>query len=160
LHETTDVELAPAVEAIAAAAAEWLRAHTDGDEPREAQRQQMVQEAASRAISAGVSLSAIADAERIGHIRAREELCRDVLRVVERAAQRKRDSEQAYDRAVLRGARLGLSHRDIAGAAQVAHGTVRATLARAQNASCNSTARTNAVPIMEAGARDAQESGR
>lgn len=38
-------------------------------------------------------MSAIAEAERIGHARARETLGRDVLRSLERAAARKRDAE-------------------------------------------------------------------
>jgi hypothetical protein len=55
-----------------------------------------------------------------------------VLRRVERAARRKREADGEYVQAVLRAARLGLTHRDVAVAAGVAHGTVRAILARAQ----------------------------
>lgn len=152
MHEKTDVGLAPRLEAIATAAAERLQAHTDGDQQREAQLQQQVREAATRAISAGTSLSAIADAEQIGHARAREELGRDVLRSVERAAQRKRDAEQGFEQAALRAARLGLAHREVAAAAQVAHGTIRAMLARTQIASGNGTSRPMGEPIIEAGA--------
>jgi DNA-binding NarL/FixJ family response regulator len=59
-----------------------------------------VAEAASGAIAAGAALSAIADAERTGQL------------------------------AIARAGRIGLSHRDIATAAEVSHGTVRAILAR------------------------------
>ena len=88
-------------------------------------------EAASRAIAAGLSLAAIADAEQIGQRRAREELGPEVLRRVERAARRKREAEHEYEAAIVRAGRLGLAHRDVAAAAQVAHGTVRAIIARA-----------------------------
>ena len=109
LRQKTDVELAPELEAIATAAAERLRAWANGDEPRAAQLQESVGEAANRAIGAGVSLGAIADAERIGQARAREELGREVLRGVGRAARRKREAEHEYEQAVSRGARLSLA---------------------------------------------------
>ena len=54
------------LEQIAAAAAERLRALTAGDVERDADLQRRVGEAASRAIAAGLSLAAIADAEQIG----------------------------------------------------------------------------------------------
>ena len=76
-------------------------------------------------------LSAIADAERDGELRARQELSGDVLRQVTRAAKRKREADSEYEQAISRAGRLGLSHREIAAAAQVSHGTVRAILTRA-----------------------------
>jgi hypothetical protein len=88
LRQKTDGELAGELEAIATAAAERRRAWADGDEHGAAQLQERVGEAASRAIGAGVSLGAIADAERIGQARAREELGREVLQGVGRAARR------------------------------------------------------------------------
>ena len=93
-----------------------------------------------------MSLASIADAERIGQWRAREELGGEVLRRVERAARRKREAEDEYEQAVVRAGRVGLAHRDVAAAAQVAHGTVRAILARTQTASAqHAAATTNAV---------------
>ena len=41
-----------------------------------------------------------------------------------------RETELEYEQAVIRGARLGLGHRELAGAAQVSHGTIRAIIAR------------------------------
>jgi hypothetical protein len=79
-------------------------------------------------------LTAIADAGRIGHARARQQLGTEVLRAVERAAQRKREAERTYEQAVGRAARLGLVQREIAAAAGVAHGTIRVVLTRAQPA--------------------------
>ena len=76
-------------------------------------------------------MSAIADAKRTGQLRARRALSTDVLRHVTRAAKRKREADSEYEQAVTRAGRLGLSHREIATAAQVSHGTVRAILARA-----------------------------
>ena len=86
--------------------------------------------AASAAIRAGAALGAIADAERISEARTRGELRADLLRRVERAARRKREADADYEQTIDRAARLGLSHRDIATAAAVSHGTVRAVLAR------------------------------
>ena len=108
-------------------------------------------EAASAAIAAGAALSAIADAERTGQLRARRALSPDVLRHVTRAAKRKREADSGireadsgireadsgireadseYEQAIARAGRIGLSHRDIATAAEFSHGTVRAILAR------------------------------
>ena len=126
-----DDVLSPELEAIAAAAHDRLRADA-GEDPgaaREAQRR--VAEAASAAIAAGAALSAIAEAERTGELRARTALGAEVLRQVARAAKRKREADSEYDQTIRRAARLGLSHREIAGAGEVSHGTVRAILARA-----------------------------
>jgi len=131
----TDVELSGELEQIAAAAAERLRALVAGDAEREVELQRQVGEAARRGIAAGLSLAAIADAEQIGHGRAREELGPQLLRRVERAARRKREAEFEYEEAIGVAGRLGLVHRDVAAAAQVAHGTVRAIIARTQAAS-------------------------
>ena len=54
-----------------------------------------------------------------------------MLRQVTRAAKRKREADSEYEQAIARAGRLGLSHREIAAAAEVSHGTVRAILARA-----------------------------
>jgi len=131
----TDVELSGELEQIASAAAERLRALVAGDAEREVELQRRVGEAARRGIAAGLSLAAIADAEQIGQARAREELGPQLLRRVERAARRKREAELEYEEAIVRAGRLGLVHRDVAAAAQVAHGTVRAIIARTQAAS-------------------------
>ena len=140
--QKTEVKLAPELAAIATAACEQLRAKTDGDPQREEQLQRGVGEAAGRAIAAGLSLTAIADAERIGHAHAREQLGTEVLRAVERAVQRKREAERTYEQAVGRAARLGLVQRDIAAAARVAHGTIRAVLTHAPPAVVNRAAST------------------
>ncbi|MGA8339777.1 MAG: hypothetical protein WB761_33885 [Solirubrobacteraceae bacterium] len=155
VRERTDVELSGELEEIATRAAERLRALTDGDVEREADLQRRVGEAASRAIAAGLLLSAIADAERIGQGRAREELGPDLLRRVERAARRKREAEHEYEQVVVRAARLGLAHRDVAAAAQVAHGTVRAITARTHTVSGRPAASTSAAVGAESEQRSA-----
>jgi hypothetical protein len=63
-------------------------------------------------------------------LRARRALSTDVLRHVTRAAKRKREADSEYDQGIARAGRIGLSHREIATAAEVSHGTVRAILAR------------------------------
>jgi hypothetical protein len=130
IHQMTESELAPELEAIATAAFERLRAQTDGNPHGAEEGHRGVADAASRAIAAGLPLSAIAEAERTGHARARETMGTEVLRRVERAARRKRDTDTEYEHAVARAVRLGLAHRDVAAAAQVSHGTVRAISVR------------------------------
>jgi DNA-directed RNA polymerase specialized sigma24 family protein len=129
-RQTIQQPLAPDLEPIATAAADRLHAHADGNPDESDQLQRRVGEAASAAIAAGVSLTAIADAERAGQQRARDELGADVLRRVTRAAHRKRQGEDDYQQEIKRAARLGLSHREIATAAAVAHGTVKTIVAR------------------------------
>ena len=63
-------------------------------------------------------------------MRARGALSAGVLKEVTRAAKRKRDTDSEYEQAIKRAGRLGLSHREIAGAGEVSHGTVRAIISR------------------------------
>ena len=130
-RQNTQEPLSPELDAIAAAAAGRLRAQAGEDDGSLDEHSQRVADAASAAIRAGAALSAIADAERIGEQRARDELRTDILRRVERAAKRKREADTDYDHTIDRAARLGLSHREIATAAEVTHGTIRAILTRA-----------------------------
>lgn len=131
-RQKADGGLGPELEAVATSAGERLRAQTDGDRQREDQLRRSVGGAASGAIGAGLPLGAIAEAERAGEARARGELDADLLRRVERAARRKHEADSEYEQAVVRAARLGLAHRDVAAAAGVAHGTVPAILARSE----------------------------
>jgi DNA-binding NarL/FixJ family response regulator len=142
---TTDEALTDELEAIAVAAAERLRAQTRGDHDVEQNLKQGVANAASGAITAGLPLAAIADAERVGEARARDELRPDVLRQITRAARHKRDSEAEYEQAVIRAARLGLPHREIATAADVTHGTVRAIIDRVEKPSAGVVPSTEAA---------------
>lgn len=135
----TELEVVPELEAIAAAAAERLRALASGDPHNAVALDEAVGQAASAAIAARLPLAAMADAERTGQARARQELGSDILRRVERAATRKRDAEREYEAAVIRAAALGLPHRDIATRAQVAHGTIRAIITRPDPASETTT---------------------
>ena len=127
---TRDGALPHELEPIAAAAHDRLHAQAGQDLPAEREARQRVAEAASAAITAGAALGAIADAERTGELRARQALSSDVLKHVTRTAKRKREADAEYEQAVTRAGRIGLSHREIAAAAQVSHGTVRAILTR------------------------------
>jgi len=129
-NTSTEDVLAPELEAIAVAAADRLHHEVTGTDHDERQPDHAVAQAASAAIAAGLPLAAIADTERTGQQRARDELRPDVLRQIARAARRKRETELEYEQAVIRGAQLRLGHRELAGAAQVAHGTIRAIIAR------------------------------
>ena len=128
--QTPDEALSPELEAIAATAHDRLHAQAALDLSAEQEAQQRVAAAASAAITAGAALAAIADAEQEGERRARHELGADVLRQVGRAAKRKRDADPEYEQAIGRAGRLGLSHREIATAASVSHGTIRGILTR------------------------------
>jgi hypothetical protein len=145
-HRATEEPLAPELEAIAAAASDELRALLDENSQGDQGRCSGVPGAASAAIAAGASLAAIADAERVGHTRARRELGSDVLRRVERSARRKREVDDEYEHAIVRAARIGLPHREIAAAAQVAHGTIRAIAARGD---VGSSDRANGLPPID-----------
>jgi DNA-binding NarL/FixJ family response regulator len=145
---TTEKHLPPELEAIATAAADRVRARLDEDAPARDEMRRKVADAASAAIATGTELAAIADAERAGQRRARADLAPDLLRRVSRAAGRKRQAETEYEQEILRAGRLGLSHREIASAATVAHATIRAILTRADGSEPQSG---TAAPTMPAG---------
>ena len=133
-RQSTETPLAPELEAIATAAADRVRAQADASAD-DGELQRRVAEAASAAIAAGGTLGAIAAAEQVGQTRARGELGPDVLKRIARASRRRREADAEYEQEILRGDRLGLTHREIAVAAEVAHGTVGAILARIATAS-------------------------
>ena len=54
---------------------------------------------------------------------------------IARASRRRREADAEYEQEILRAGRIGLTHREIANAAEVAHGTVRAILTRTEDAS-------------------------
>jgi hypothetical protein len=146
----SDVELSRELEEIPTGATERLQAMSVGDVERDPELQRRVGESASRAIAAGLSLAAIADAEQIGQGRARVQLGPELLRKVERAARRKREAEHEFEQAVVRAGRLGLAHRDVAAAA-VAHGTVRSIIVRTQVASGHDDASATSATDDESG---------
>ena len=92
--QTADGALSPELEAIATAAHDRLKAQAGQD-------LSAVDDAGRRVADA--RLSAIADAEREGEQRARQELSADVLRQVTRAAKRKREADSEYEEAIGRG---------------------------------------------------------
>jgi DNA invertase Pin-like site-specific DNA recombinase len=69
---------------------------------------------------------AIAQAEARGKEKVRRELGGDSLKTVERTGHHAREAEAEHHRAIARAMRLGLSMREIALAAGVTHGTIRA----------------------------------
>jgi hypothetical protein len=146
-HPSTNEILTPELEAIAAAAANRLRNESTGTGQDHPEPHGAVAQAAGAAIAAGLPLSAIADAERTGQQRARQELRPDILRQIARAARRKRETELEYEQAVTRATRLGLTHREVAAAAEVTHGTIRAILDRTQKPDDEQPPTATPVPI-------------
>jgi len=123
--------LAPELEAVATAAERQLRTLASEEPANGDHLGQALADAATAAIASGHPIAAVADAEQRGQQRARAALSRELLTRVERAARRRREAEHDLHQAIARAARLGLAHRDIATAAHVAHGTIRAILTRA-----------------------------
>jgi DNA-binding NarL/FixJ family response regulator len=116
--------------AVVEAAGARLRAETDQDADAARAATETLLSAATSAMSAGFSLSEIAAAEARGKADIRSELCPDTLRRVERSARHAREAEREHHRMIARAMRLGLSTREIAVAAGVTHGTVRAIASR------------------------------
>jgi DNA-binding NarL/FixJ family response regulator len=127
-HEEVSGGDAPAgpLAAVAEAAGARLRAQTDEDADATRTASESLMAAATSAMAAGHSLRDITAAESRGQDDVRGELRSDALKRVDRAARQARDAEVARDGAVGRAMRLGLSTREVAKAAQVTHGTIRA----------------------------------
>ena len=124
---------APELEAVIVAAEQQLRALA-GENPLDAgPLAQALADAATAAIASGHPIAAIAQAEQRGQQQARTALSRELLARVERSARRRREAEHDLHQAIARAARLGLPQRDIASAAQLAHGTIRAVLTRSND---------------------------
>lgn len=125
-EETIDGPLEAAeLVAVAEAAGARLRGNADEDEDGIRAAADRLLSAATAAMGAGYSLTEIAAAEARGQDNVRRELRGDALRRVERSGRHARDAESDHHRAIARAVRLGLSTREIAGAAGVTHGTVR-----------------------------------
>jgi hypothetical protein len=116
--------------AVAKAAGDRLRAETDAKRKAAKSAEDALVTAATSAMGAGHSLGDITEAEASGKEGVREALRPDTLRSVERTGRRAREARLEHHRAIARAMRLGLSTREIAAAAGVTHGTVRAISAR------------------------------
>jgi len=112
--------------AVADAAGARLRAETDQDADASRAAADALVTAASAAMAAGHSLTAITSAEALGKESVRQALRDDALRVVERTGEQARAMRAEHYQAIARATRLGLAMREIAQAAGVAHGTIRA----------------------------------
>src|SRR5450755_2109652 len=138
--------LAPELDAVAAAAEQQLRTLA-GENPLEAgPLAQALADAATAAIVSGHPIATVAQAEQRGQEHARTALSRELLARVERAARRRREAEHDLHQAIARATRLGLAQRDIATAAQIAHGTVRAILTRANGDTDTALVERDATP--------------
>lgn len=111
---------------VAQAAGVRLRAETDEDADAVRAAADELTRAATSAMAAGYSLTEIARAEAHGKDTLRRTLRGDALKTVERTGQRMREAQVEHYRAIARATRLGLPMREIAHAAQVTHGTIRA----------------------------------
>jgi len=90
--------------------------------------------AATSALGAGQPIAAIAAAEEHGTQHARTEVGGELLRRVARAHKRKREADAEHQQAIRQAARIGLSHREIAQAAETTHGTIRTIVERGNTA--------------------------
>jgi predicted transcriptional regulator len=112
--------------AVADAAGSRLRAETDQDDEAARAAADALLQAAAAAMAAGRSLTEIAGAEAHGKETVRHALRADALKLVERTGNRAREMQLEHYRAIARSTRLGLPMREIAQAAGVTHGTIRA----------------------------------
>jgi DNA-binding NarL/FixJ family response regulator len=126
LNEGFASGLVSELEAVAKAAGNRLRAETDADADATVEAAQALVTAATSAMAAGHSLSDITQAEARGKDDVRDALRAETLRSVERSGRRARELRIEHHQAIARAMRLGLSTREIASAAGVTHGTVRA----------------------------------
>ena len=124
--EDSPLSLVGDLAAVATAAGARLRAETDGDADAARAAADALVTAASTAMSAGHSLIDITQAEARGKADVRNALRGETLRTVERTGRRAREARMEHHEAIARAMRLGLSTREIATAADVTHGTVRA----------------------------------
>lgn len=125
-NEHVDRPLERELVGVEEAAGARLRAETEGDREAAAVAAEALLAAATSAMSAGYSLSEIAHAETLGKQRLREDLRDDALKRVKQTGQRVREAGVQHHHAIARAVRLGLSMREIALAAGVTHGTIRA----------------------------------
>jgi DNA-binding NarL/FixJ family response regulator len=121
-----DVGLEGELLAVAQAAGARLRAETDQDAEAAASAADALMRAASSAMAAGQSLTQITSAEARGKESVRHTLRADALKLVERTGEKARQTQAEHYQAIARATRLGLPMRDIAQAAGVTHGTIRA----------------------------------
>jgi hypothetical protein len=121
-----DGSVPPELATVSKAAGERLRAETDEDFPAIDRTSQELVNAATAAMGAGYSLTEIARAETSGKDEVRLALSGDALRRVERTGRQAREAQLEHHRSIARAMRLGLSTREIAAAANVTHGTIRA----------------------------------
>jgi hypothetical protein len=112
--------------AVAEAAGARLRAETDEDARAAQAAADELTRAATSAMASGHSLTEIARAEAHGKDTLRRTLRADALKLVERTGGRARDAQAEHYHAIARATRLGLPMREIAHAAHVTHGTIRA----------------------------------
>jgi DNA-binding NarL/FixJ family response regulator len=124
--EAVEGLVAPELLAVAEAAGERLRAETDEEPAAADDAAQALLSAATSAMGGGYSLSEIAGAEARGKEEVKRTLAGDALKRVERTGRQARDARAEHHRAIARAMRLGLSTREIAVAADVTHGTIRA----------------------------------
>jgi DNA-binding NarL/FixJ family response regulator len=116
--------------AVAEAAGSRLRAETDQDADGARAAADDLVRAASTAMAAGHALTDIARAEARGKETVRQALRGDALKLVERTGERAREMRREHHQAIARATRLGLPMREIAHAAGVTHGTIRAINSR------------------------------
>jgi DNA-binding NarL/FixJ family response regulator len=125
-NESVDRPVGAELEAVEEAAGARLRAETEADANAAGVAAEALLAAATSAMAAGYPLGDIAQAETRGKARLRDELRDDALKLVERSGRSMRDAMVDHHQAIARAVRLGLSMREIALAAGVTHGTIRA----------------------------------
>jgi hypothetical protein len=120
---------APELQQIADTAAGVLRAEID-EHPQLDEQRAAEQAAIITAVRAGHPLTAISQAETRGQQATRDELRSELLKRITQTARRVQEATAQHHDAIRRADRAGLSAREIATHAQVAHATIRAITGR------------------------------
>ena len=144
-QETGEWTLDGPLAQVAEAAGARLRAETDEDADAARTAAEALTRAATSSMESGYTLTEIARAEARGKDTVRTTLRADALKLVERSGARARETQAEHYRAIARATRLGLPMREIAHAAHVTHGTIRAITNRLASADVEPDAASGAV---------------
>jgi hypothetical protein len=153
------VPLPPALQPVADAAGEVLRAEVDED-PRLGELQAAAQAAIIASLQGGHALPQIAAAEARGQEDARAKLRGELLKQIERATRRRQRAIEEQEAAIRRGDRAGLSSREMSAKADMTPATVRAVTGKPPALSGTGASSDDAAPEDDAPAPGEQDGDR
>ena len=148
---TADGALSPELEAIATAAHDGLKAQAGEDLSAIDQAGRRVAEAASAAIAAGPASPRSPTPNTPANCAPARNSAATSCGRSRAPASARREADREYEQAIGRAGGLGLSHREIATAAEISHGTIRAILTRGTTITTNGRLVEEEAPPSEPG---------